>query len=716
MKKISSFFPAAAPVSKQLKQELAEGNDIQTTVSEQTCVGDVDIDSDNDQPSCWTLEQKLDFCGRYEGLFFRRKKLGCTVCRKVGTLCIEAKMGMKISKEWTDGEVSCYGDEKKKQQNSLRKKILLHKESAGHQTAVKIVTEAEKEKLENVVLKSLTREKTVTAKIFRTAYKVAKGNQSFNNFEMEIDLQEMNGIDMGRILHSTNACINIVNHISTEMRQKLVKEVVNSKSKMSLMIDESTTLSGKSTLIVYLRSCTEGTEMKEPVNLFLDLVELQSVTANGIFTALLDCLKYYGMGEEYLKNYLVSVTCDGASVMLGCRSGVKKLLTDKFPSVIFWHCANHRLELSVADTVKDVSGVNRFKSFLDKLYVIYHASPRNSRELHSCAKLLEVELLKIGRVLSTRWVSSSFRAVFAVWNNYAALVNHFEEAMTDPTRSNNEKCTYEGLKKKIASTEFVMDLGLMCDALQELSELSLDLQQRNMNLYKANQKIKSLVQVFVERRENPGPYYRSATAAAEHLIFNEIVLHNRNCKNDPPIDANVFYEKLSESIAKRLLSNEDVELAQWTSILDQSHWTDNMNNQLTFGEAEIEKLCSRLQLNAREIIHGFRDYLTERTYSERILPLIHALNTISISSSECERGFSQMNLIITPTRASLMTKTVSALLFIRMVGPPLTYFDPTKYVDSWLLRGKHSALNSQSKKRNRDDLSDENMRKLWKLF
>jgi hypothetical protein len=122
MKKISSFFPSAAPVNKQFKQELAEDNVdiIQTTVSEQTCVGDVDIDSDNDQPSCWTMEQKIDFCGRYEWLCVRRKKLGCTVCRKVGTLGIEAKMGMKISKEWTDGEVSCYGDEKKKQQDSLR--------------------------------------------------------------------------------------------------------------------------------------------------------------------------------------------------------------------------------------------------------------------------------------------------------------------------------------------------------------------------------------------------------------------------------------------------------------------------------------------------------------------------------------------------------------------------------------------------------------------
>jgi hypothetical protein len=39
---------------------------------------------------------------------------------------------------------------------------------------------------------------------------------------------------------------------------------------------------------------------------------------------------------------------------------------------------------------------------------------------------------------------------------------------------------YEGLLKKITTVEFVLDLGLMCDALQELSELSLELQKRNI--------------------------------------------------------------------------------------------------------------------------------------------------------------------------------------------------------------------------------------------
>ena len=63
-------------------------------------------------------------------------------------------------------------------------------------------------KLENVFLTLLSNEKKTTQKIFRTAYKVAKVNQSFHHFKTEIDLQELNGVEMGRIFHSTNACIN----------------------------------------------------------------------------------------------------------------------------------------------------------------------------------------------------------------------------------------------------------------------------------------------------------------------------------------------------------------------------------------------------------------------------------------------------------------------------------------------------------------------------
>jgi hypothetical protein len=63
-----------------------------------------------------------------------------------------------------------------------------------------------------VCIKSLTREK-ITAKVFCTAYKVEEKKESFNNFQDEINVQELYDVDMDRILHSANACINIVNHI-----------------------------------------------------------------------------------------------------------------------------------------------------------------------------------------------------------------------------------------------------------------------------------------------------------------------------------------------------------------------------------------------------------------------------------------------------------------------------------------------------------------------
>ncbi|KAJ8874521.1 hypothetical protein PR048_025381 [Dryococelus australis] len=103
-------------------------------------------------PSYWTISQKDDFTSKNNWLFYNNGKLGCTTRRGVGSIGVKKEMGVKISKEWR-----------------------------------------------------LT--------VFRTACKIANKNQSFYNFEDVINLQELNGIDKGRILHSTNACISIVNHI-----------------------------------------------------------------------------------------------------------------------------------------------------------------------------------------------------------------------------------------------------------------------------------------------------------------------------------------------------------------------------------------------------------------------------------------------------------------------------------------------------------------------
>jgi hypothetical protein len=71
---------------------------------------------------------------------------------------------------------------------------------------------------------------------------------------------------------------------------------------------------------------------------------------------------------------------------------------------------------------------------------------------------------------------------------------------------------------------------------------------------------------------------------------------------------------------------------------------------------------------------------------------------------------------VNPAKASLMMKTVSALLFIKIVGLLLPCFDLTKYLDSWLLQKSNSAISINSRKLSQDIASDENFMKMWNFL
>lgn len=162
-----------------------------------------------------------------------------------------------------------------------------------------------------------------------------------------------------------------------------------------------------------------------------------------------------------------------------------KRISDMYPNIVVWHCLNHRLELAVADSVSETTGMNHFHSFVDKLYPVYRRSALNQQELRNCAKELDAVLRTIGRVLDVRWFSSSFRTVSAVWESFEVLSAHFKAAVSSK-RTSAERATYSGLLKRLCSPEFLIDLGVMYDALYELSLLSEILQKRTSTLVYAD--------------------------------------------------------------------------------------------------------------------------------------------------------------------------------------------------------------------------------------
>jgi len=81
-------------------------------------------------------------------------------------------------------------------------------------------------------------------------------------------------------------------------------------------------------------------------------------------------------------------------------------------------------------------------------------------------------------------------------------------------------------------------------------------------------------------------------------------------------------------------------------------------------------------------------------HMERLLKMNCAVSSVAVipvSTAECERGFSAVILLLTSRRSSLHVTTLSSLLFLKTVGPPLEQFQPLQYVKSWLAKGHHAA-------------------------
>lgn len=89
--------------------------------------------------------------------------------------------------------------------------------------------------------------------------------------------------------------------------------------------------------------------------------------------------------------------------------------------IIIWHCLNHRLQLVLDDSIKEIKQVNSLKIFIDKIYTIFHQSNKNQTEF---TKIFELgtEIIKI---LGPRWAAYNFRSTLAVWRTYPVLHHYF---------------------------------------------------------------------------------------------------------------------------------------------------------------------------------------------------------------------------------------------------------------------------------------------------
>ncbi|KAJ3587979.1 hypothetical protein NHX12_011573 [Muraenolepis orangiensis] len=126
------------------------------------------------------------------------------------------------------------------------------------------------------------------------------------------------------------------------------------------------------------------------------------------------------------------------------------------------------------------------------------------------------------------------------------------------------------------------------------------------------------------------------------------------------------------------------------AVLNPDNW-DHDNPR--FGDNEVRALCDVLHVNQQEAHLGFTEYKASggRNIPNTMKKLLMAVDTLSPSNADCERGFSTMNNIRTEYRSKLTTTNAANLLFISSVGPPCRQWDPLPYVKTWLGKMKKSS-------------------------
>ena len=153
-----------------------------------------------------------------------------------------------------------------------------------------------------------------------------------------------------------------------------------------------------------------------------------------------------------------------------------------------------------------------------------------------------------------------------------------------------------------------------------------------------------------------------------------------------------FFQTLHDNILQRFPPTSFLRAA---SALNKLSWPNDPLQKVLFGETETALLCKEFNIptiDAADIVMEFSIYKKQQRVGSKLAKFLLLQKVLPISSADCERGFSQMNLHHTSLRNSLGVQTVSNLMMISINGPSVKNFNARKHVISWLKSGRHGAL------------------------
>ncbi|KAJ8017475.1 hypothetical protein HOLleu_45094 [Holothuria leucospilota] len=385
-----------------------------------------------------------------------------------------------------------------------------HKKSDVHKAAIQAEAASKIEKkdrpIERQVTKMSEHQLEKMKKYFKTSFFIAQYGKPFSDFKllMELQLHNFGDDDQSKLYTSylsDKQCKEFIDHIAADILEKNVTTQLNDDCFISILADGSTDRSNTEQEIIFVSMLNNN----RAVTQFVTLASVPQANAENIakelIVTLTDKLKL-----KNWKNNLVSCCFDGASVNLGCKSGVAVRLTEGAPHIISVHCCAHRLELAIKNIEEPL--ITEVEKVVQDCYLFYRWSVKNWGELQKVGSLLKISVKRPAKLIGVRLLAHHYRAINAVRFNWPAIVTHLNNVGSSCSADASLKKREQAmtLLDMLRALVFVFLTNFLCSYFAILKEMSLTLQKNDITVDQVVDKVqcvkKSLLKLKMEKELN----------------------------------------------------------------------------------------------------------------------------------------------------------------------------------------------------------------------
>ena len=356
---------------------------------------------------------------------------------------------------------------------------------------------------------------------------------------------------------------------------KPIQESLHKSPFFSICIDETTDVSVTKQLIVYCRYLVNANVHSS----FISILELPDGTALTIVEAVCKLCEDLNLD---IRNRLCGLGSDGASVMLGARGGVSKLLKDRVPFLAAHHCIAHRLALACGQSADEISYLKRFESVLDQLYRFYSNSAVRTAGLRAIQEVLDDPHLKLTQAKDVRWLSHE-RAVSHLRQCYTSVILSLDKEGTE-----NNCAEAAGLCTFIRSYNYIASLYMFSDVLPPLASLSRAFQRKDVNFTVVKPLVNGTLAAINALRATPGEHFQRLSS-----VIAELEEYGVN----PPSDSQVenfkrnVYDKYLKTLADHITyCFPDIDLLEAFSLFDASTIPKELESHGSHSQSDLRVL------------------------------------------------------------------------------------------------------------------------------